>query len=140
MNVCTYSAVRLNYTTLQTHKYRKDKCNDDCYFSPGVCYLRKRWEKLHVIRSSFISNVLSETRTTGFDRVLGFFSSRPNWDHPPLHLTRPPPLWFRGGGTHSFAGERVDGVPIRTMGQTLWYYKFTSVCSYNTCAKNLSTL
>jgi hypothetical protein len=36
--------------------------------------------------------------------------------HPPSRVC-PPPLWFRGGGTHSLAGY---GVPIRTRGQTLW--------------------
>jgi hypothetical protein len=36
-------------------------------------------------------------------RVLGFFSSRPNWD--PLTPLVP------GGGTHSLAGEGVTGVP-----------------------------
>ncbi len=46
------------------------------------------------------------------DRALGLFSSRPNWDPPtPSPTTEcaspPPPLWFRGGGTHSLAGEGV---------------------------------
>jgi hypothetical protein len=46
------------------------------------------------------------------DRVLGFLSSRLNWD--PNHLTRRwvcPPLWCQGG-THLLAGEGVGGVPI----------------------------
>jgi hypothetical protein len=63
------------------------------------------------------------------DRVLGFFSNRPNWDPP--SITSSPrrrvcslPLWFRGRETHSLAvaGEWVGGggggVPIRTRGQT----------------------
>ncbi len=34
------------------------------------------------------------------DRVLGFFSSRPNWEPLPPHpqASVSPPLWFRGGG------------------------------------------
>ncbi len=42
------------------------------------------------------------------DKVLGFFSSRPNWD-PPLTRRRvnPPPPFGSGGGTHSHAGEVV---------------------------------
>jgi hypothetical protein len=54
------------------------------------------------------------------DRVLGFFSSRPNWD----------PITFGsgGGGAHSPAGEGVGReVPVRTRGQTMWY---SSVCRY----------
>jgi hypothetical protein len=47
------------------------------------------------------------------DRVLGFFSSRPNWDSPtPSHAGESVPLlWFQGGGggTHSLAGEGVGG-------------------------------
>jgi hypothetical protein len=46
------------------------------------------------------------------DRVLGLFSSRPNWDS---HTPSPagecvfPPIWFRGRGTRSLAGEGVEG-------------------------------
>jgi hypothetical protein len=50
--------------------------------------------------------------------VLGFFSSRPNWDPPstnPQGSVSPPPFGF--GGTHSL--EKGVGVPIRTRGQTL---------------------
>jgi hypothetical protein len=57
------------------------------------------------------------------DRVLGFFSSRPNWDSPMHSLTRrrvfPPSLWFRGRDTR--LRESEWGVPIQTRGQTLWY-------------------
>jgi hypothetical protein len=47
------------------------------------------------------------------DRVLSFFSNRPNWD-PPTHSSPgecvPAPLWFREGeGTHSLAGEGGGG-------------------------------
>jgi hypothetical protein len=42
------------------------------------------------------------------DRVLGFISSRLNWDPQPPHpqaMCPPPPLWFQGGDT--LAGEGV---------------------------------
>ncbi len=57
------------------------------------------------------------------DRVLSFFSSRPNWDSPtPSHASMcvPPPC---SGGEHTRLRERVGGggVPIRTRGQTLLY-------------------
>ncbi len=62
------------------------------------------------------------------DRVLGFFSNHPNRDTPLSHpLTRrrvcPPPLWFTGG-KHSLAVEGGRGVPIRTRGQILWYFRY----------------
>jgi hypothetical protein len=43
------------------------------------------------------------------DRVLGIFSSRPNWDSPTLHLQAslsPPPLVQRGG-VHTRLRERA---------------------------------
>ncbi len=56
------------------------------------------------------------------DRMLGFFSSRPNWD-PPLPHTQasvfpPPPLWLRRKGTLA-CGRGGGGVPtpIRTRGR-----------------------
>jgi len=56
--------------------------------------------------------------------MLGFFSSRRNWDSP-HSLTRrrvsSPTLVPGGrGGTHSLGGDGV-GVPMRTKGQRLWY-------------------
>ncbi len=66
------------------------------------------------------------------DRVLGFFSSRQNWDPSPAGECFSP---FGSGGTHSLAGGGW-GVPIPTWGQTLWYSRYTciyfvggSVCS-----------
>jgi hypothetical protein len=62
------------------------------------------------------------------DRVVGFLSIRPNWDHPPTLSPAgkcPPPLGSGVGGTHSLAGEGGGvGVPIWTRGQTLWYCDF----------------
>jgi hypothetical protein len=67
--------------------------------------------------------------------VLGFFSSRLNWDYPtpsPTGECVPPsqagecvPLWL-GWGTHSLAEEGV-GVPIPTRGQTQWYSRYIYV-------------
>ncbi len=45
------------------------------------------------------------------DRVLSFFSSRPNWDPPPFirrRVLHPPPP-FGSGGAHSIAGEGMGG-------------------------------
>ncbi len=44
----------------------------------------------------------------------------------PLRRVCPLPLWFRGGGIHSLAGEG-QGVPIQTRGQTLWYSRYIYV-------------
>jgi hypothetical protein len=47
------------------------------------------------------------------DRVLGFFSSRSNWNSPtpsPAGECVLPPLLQGGGGTHSLAGEWVGGL------------------------------
>ncbi len=68
------------------------------------------------------------------DRVLSFLSSRPNWDFPThSHAGEyvPPPFSFRGG--HTRLPERGWGVPIPTMGQTLWYSRYTvyELCDFN---------
>ncbi len=60
------------------------------------------------------------------DGVLGFFSSRPDWDSPipsPAGECAPPPLlWLGGGGGCTLVRRRGGwGVPILTRGQTLWY-------------------
>jgi hypothetical protein len=69
------------------------------------------------------------TRVTSAHRVLGFFSSRPNWDIPPPHPQESLyPPFGSGGGTHSVAGEG-RGVPIRTRGQTLLYSRSTRICT-----------
>ncbi len=48
--------------------------------------------------------------------MLGFFSSRPNWDFPqpltPRRVPPPPPL-VQGGGAHSLAGEGVGWSQFR---------------------------
>jgi hypothetical protein len=61
------------------------------------------------------------------DRVLGFFSSRPNSD--PLTRGRicSPPLFPGGGDTHACG---IGGVPIRTRRQTLWYSRYTVTRPY----------
>jgi hypothetical protein len=61
--------------------------------------------------------------------VLGFFSSRPNWNSltpsPAGEFAPPPPAGYLGGGggIDSLAGEGV-GVPIPTMGQKLWFSRY----------------
>jgi hypothetical protein len=70
--------------------------------------------------------------TQRVDRVLGFFSSRPNWDPPP------PPhpqasvshFWFRGGGNTLACGRGGGGFPIRTRGQTLWCSRYIKLYTY----------
>jgi hypothetical protein len=61
------------------------------------------------------------------DRVLGFFSSRPDWN-PFTPLTRRrvcPPLWFRGKGKHTRLREREWGSPNSDEGtDTLWYSRY----------------
>jgi hypothetical protein len=52
------------------------------------------------------------------DRVLGFFSSHPNWDSPnpsPADKCVPPPP-FGPGGTQSLVGDWVHGVPYSDEG------------------------
>jgi hypothetical protein len=56
------------------------------------------------------------------DRVLCFFSSRPNWDPPPtLRRMCSLPLLFRGGGRYTLARGRGGGGPNSDRGKTLWY-------------------
>jgi hypothetical protein len=55
-------------------------------------------------------------------RVLGLFSSRPNWDSfaPSTTCEFDPTSFGSGGG---------GGVPILTIGQTLWYSRYTCTCT-----------
>ncbi len=62
-----------------------------------------------------VRQCLGSTHTV--DRVLGFFSSRPNWDSPTPAGECVPPLV---GGGYSLA-EEGGGVLIRTRGYTLCY-------------------
>ncbi len=80
------------------------------------------------------------------DRVLGFFSSRPNWDSTtpspwPGRCVPLPPLWFREGGPHSLAGEVVGSQFGRgerhygTLGRYMYFVDPVfqqSTCSYST--------
>ncbi len=58
----------------------------------------------------------------------GFLSSRPNRVSQPPHRKRklPPPLWVQGGDTLACEG-RGWGDPIPTIGQTLWYSRYTII-------------
>ncbi len=60
------------------------------------------------------------------DRVPGFFSSRPNWDllHPHPQVSVFPPLVPGGHTRLRERGKVGGGVPIPTMGQTLWYSRW----------------
>ncbi len=59
------------------------------------------------------------------DRVLGFFTCRPNRDPPPSPAGEVcPPLWAGGGNTRL----RERGVPIWTRGPTLWHFRY--MCTY----------
>jgi hypothetical protein len=69
------------------------------------------------------------------DRVLGFFSSRPNWNTPtssPVGESAPYPPVLPGEG-HTRLWEREwggRGVSIRTRGQTLWYSRYICTLCY----------
>ena len=86
-------------------RYRKD------------IYVPDRW----VLRAQL------EIHWQNVDRVLSLFSSRPNWDSP-----TPSPAgecvlssYGSGGGYTLTAGE--GGVPIQTLGQTLWYSRYLPI-------------
>jgi hypothetical protein len=71
---------------------------------------------------------ISEATTHRVDRVLGFFSSRPNGDPPtPSTAGECVPLPLIPGG-NTIPRERGGGVPIRTRGQTLWYSRY--LCTF----------
>jgi hypothetical protein len=75
------------------------------------------------VQTKSLSIVINSLRHR-VDRVLGFFSSRPNWD-PPTHSSPkecvPLPLV---PGVHTRLREKDGGVPIQTRGQTLWYSRY----------------
>ncbi len=75
------------------------------------CFLLSTFRKMNNVETRV------ETPSRRVDRVLGFFSSRPNWDP----QTCVPP---GSGGGHTRLRERGWGVPIRTRGQTLWYSRY----------------
>jgi hypothetical protein len=57
--------------------------------------------------------------------VLGFLPSRRNWDPPLPHPQASVPPPFGSGGRDTLAcGRGGGGLPIRTRGQTLWYFRY----------------
>jgi hypothetical protein len=61
------------------------------------------------------------------DRVLGFFSSWPNWDpHPLTRRLVYPPLLFLGGG-HTRLQVRGWGEPIWTTGEKAWHSVYSEI-------------
>ncbi len=54
------------------------------------------------------------------DRVVVFFSNRPNWSPTPSPTGECVQFWFRWD-TALAGGRGGGGIPIRTRGQTLWY-------------------
>ncbi len=75
-----------------------------------------------LIRKHFLHSVHHRVH-----RVLGFFSSRPNWDPPtpsPTGVVSPPLFWFRGGWDKLACREGVGVVPIQTRGQMLWHTRY----------------
>jgi hypothetical protein len=90
----------------------------------GTFTLHVRTSNVHMLTYDF-NNVCPQLSTTIFlkffhaysnsrqhrvNRVLGFFSSRPNWDqspHPPASMS--PPLVGGGGGAHKLGGEGSGG-------------------------------
>ncbi len=78
---------------------------------------------IHVyVTDSWVLRAKPEIHRQNVDRVLGFFSSRPNWD-----TTTPSPA-----GVVFSLRERGWGVPISTRGQTLWYSSYlpgTYICT-----------
>ncbi len=58
------------------------------------------------------------------NRVLGFFSSRPNWDPPPLNRRWVCPPFSTRGDTLAY--RRGGGLGPNTRGQTLWYSRYIS--------------
>ncbi len=66
------------------------------------------------------------------DRVLDFFSSRPNWDSPtpsPAGECVPPPLVpLEGGGGHSLAEQGVGESQFGQGNRRLWYSRY-SICT-----------
>jgi hypothetical protein len=67
-----------------------------------------------------------KTNTLQVHRVnrLGFLSSHPNWDPPPLKPQMSvSPLWYQGD---TLAYSRGGGWGPNTRGQTLWYSRYIS--------------
>jgi hypothetical protein len=77
------------------------------------------------------------------DRVLGFFSSRPNWDLPPIPSPAGeyvPPFGSGGGETHSLTGEGVGGPNSDEGTDTVVLYRYFVVWKETYVSNNRLTL
>jgi hypothetical protein len=83
-------------------------------------------KSVHISSSDLCFNVIKfEARKTHrVDRVLGFFSSRPNCVPHPLIRRRVTPTLVPGGHTR-LRKWGWAGIPIWTRGQTLWYSRYS---------------
>ncbi len=96
-----------------------------------------RWQRLGKTKKHWprLGNQASNALTHKVDRVLGFFSSRPNRDPHPLTRRRlcPPSLWFLGRDTLACGcgrGGGGGGSPNSDEGKTLWYSMYTVYAQY----------
>ncbi len=89
-----------------------------------------KWEEQEHIQHKVIFSsvrfkaVYHTQESQSIDRVLGFFSSRPNWDPPPTPSPTGECVPLFGSGGHARLRERGWGFPIRMRGQALWYSRY----------------
>ncbi len=77
------------------------------------------------IHYAILANLLLVRFNHRVDRVLGYFSIVRIGTPPPSLAGECVPSHFGSGGEHIRWGERMwGGVPIRAMGQTLWYSRY----------------
>jgi hypothetical protein len=69
-----------------------------------------------------LQNSLFDKKVQGTEYTLYYSAGLSSEFAPP----RPLPLLVPWG-THSLKGERVRGEPIRTKGQTLWYFRYSII-------------
>ncbi len=80
------------------------------------------------VPDSWVLRAQLENHRQNVDRVLGFFSSSPNWDSPSPAGECVLPSFGLGGDTNSLREMGWGGgVPIQTRGQTLWYSRYLPV-------------